>query len=250
MAVTAALSDTEIDEINAFLARVDGGDIPNIELLDGFLVAAACASKTVKLGECIEVIQKGASAEGDLTFGYVDEGLRFMELIQKHYSHVNSQMQETIRLIRVDPMKLLHEDFFEPMLFPDGEGVVRGNDWAKGFVRGTKLRQAQWAELFIREEIRTLMMPIWALAHEEDPDPELRSYDEPVSDELRKKLIVGITASALNLYRYIHGQNGPKLDVPTNTFTRSTRKTGRNDPCPCGSGLKFKKCCGQQPTFH
>jgi hypothetical protein len=21
-------------------------------------------------------------------------------------------------------------------------------------------------------------------------------------------------------------------------------KTGRNDPCPCGSGRKFKKCCG------
>ena len=22
-------------------------------------------------------------------------------------------------------------------------------------------------------------------------------------------------------------------------------KTGRNDPCPCGSGKKFKKCCGK-----
>jgi len=26
---------------------------------------------------------------------------------------------------------------------------------------------------------------------------------------------------------------------------RSTPKVGRNDPCPCGSGKKFKKCCGQ-----
>ena len=24
-----------------------------------------------------------------------------------------------------------------------------------------------------------------------------------------------------------------------------TAKVGRNDPCPCGSGKKFKKCCGQ-----
>ena len=24
-----------------------------------------------------------------------------------------------------------------------------------------------------------------------------------------------------------------------------TDKVGRNDPCPCGSGKKFKKCCGQ-----
>jgi SEC-C motif-containing protein len=28
-------------------------------------------------------------------------------------------------------------------------------------------------------------------------------------------------------------------------YTRETPKIGRNDPCTCGSGKKFKKCCGQ-----
>jgi hypothetical protein len=28
------------------------------------------------------------------------------------------------------------------------------------------------------------------------------------------------------------------------TTMRKTREPGRNDPCPCGSGLKYKKCCG------
>lgn len=27
------------------------------------------------------------------------------------------------------------------------------------------------------------------------------------------------------------------------TFKREGEKVGRNDPCPCGSGKKFKKCC-------
>jgi uncharacterized protein YecA (UPF0149 family) len=27
---------------------------------------------------------------------------------------------------------------------------------------------------------------------------------------------------------------------------RGTAKIGRNDPCPCGSGKKYKKCCGAQ----
>lgn len=27
-------------------------------------------------------------------------------------------------------------------------------------------------------------------------------------------------------------------------LTREAPKVGRNDPCPCGSGIKFKKCCG------
>jgi preprotein translocase subunit SecA len=26
---------------------------------------------------------------------------------------------------------------------------------------------------------------------------------------------------------------------------RKTKKVGRNDPCPCGSGKKYKKCCGR-----
>jgi len=27
------------------------------------------------------------------------------------------------------------------------------------------------------------------------------------------------------------------------TVRRENRKVGRNDPCPCGSGKKYKKCC-------
>ena len=30
----------------------------------------------------------------------------------------------------------------------------------------------------------------------------------------------------------------------TKTFVRGEVKVGRNDPCPCGSGKKYKKCCG------
>jgi len=31
--------------------------------------------------------------------------------------------------------------------------------------------------------------------------------------------------------------------VPASTVRNTTPKVGRNDPCPCGSGKKFKKCC-------
>ncbi len=32
------------------------------------------------------------------------------------------------------------------------------------------------------------------------------------------------------------------------TVVRDQPKVGRNDPCPCGSGKKFKKCCGKEPN--
>ena len=34
-------------------------------------------------------------------------------------------------------------------------------------------------------------------------------------------------------------------DVKPMTVVREGEKIGRNDPCPCGSGKKYKKCCGR-----
>jgi SEC-C motif-containing protein len=35
-------------------------------------------------------------------------------------------------------------------------------------------------------------------------------------------------------------------DVPkVETYRKEQPKVGRNDPCPCGSGKKYKKCCGK-----
>jgi len=38
-----------------------------------------------------------------------------------------------------------------------------------------------------------------------------------------------------------HG-DGPSQPA---TAVREGRKVGRNEPCPCGSGKKYKKCCGR-----
>ena len=35
-----------------------------------------------------------------------------------------------------------------------------------------------------------------------------------------------------------------KEQKSSGTIVREGEKTGRNDPCPCGSGKKYKKCCG------
>lgn len=43
--------------------------------------------------------------------------------------------------------------------------------------------------------------------------------------------------------RAMHFSHGEEGDKPV-TFRRKGEKIGRNDPCPCGSGKKYKKCCG------
>lgn len=37
-------------------------------------------------------------------------------------------------------------------------------------------------------------------------------------------------------------------DTTASVAIREHRHIGRNDPCPCGSGSKFKKCCGRNIT--
>ena len=40
-------------------------------------------------------------------------------------------------------------------------------------------------------------------------------------------------------------EGGRLFPQKVETFRRDSPKVGRNDPCPCGSGKKYKKCCGK-----
>jgi hypothetical protein len=42
-------------------------------------------------------------------------------------------------------------------------------------------------------------------------------------------------------------ENEQAPEMPAST---AATKAGRNDPCPCGSGKKFKKCCVDKPEFN
>jgi preprotein translocase subunit SecA len=45
---------------------------------------------------------------------------------------------------------------------------------------------------------------------------------------------------------YAAGEDGAAAQAPVvHTIRRAQPKVGRNDPCPCGSGKKYKKCCGK-----
>jgi uncharacterized protein len=114
-----------------------------------------------------------------------------------------------------------------------------------------EFHKEQWVALLADQEHGGWLVPIFALATEHSPDPAMRPYKEPVSAERREKLIVGAAAGVTGIYQYFEAQRlveGHLFDNTT-TFHRVTPKIGRNDPCPCGSGKKFKQCCGRT-TLH
>lgn len=44
---------------------------------------------------------------------------------------------------------------------------------------------------------------------------------------------------------HVHGPNCSHHHHHQEPFVRKDAKVGRNDPCPCGSQQKYKKCCGK-----
>lgn len=80
------------------------------------------------------------------------------------------------------------------------------------------------------------------LYHEHDEDPDMRP--EPISREQREEVIAHMAAGLVGAYRYFRSQGEAYASLPAPEPQRGTPKVGRNDPCPCGSGKKYKKCCG------
>jgi preprotein translocase subunit SecA len=64
------------------------------------------------------------------------------------------------------------------------------------------------------------------------------SQNYGVSENLRETADVGIPTEASAAAGEVQGETKVKQIV------RETAKVGRNDPCPCGSGKKYKKCHG------
>jgi preprotein translocase subunit SecA len=87
----------------------------------------------------------------------------------------------------------------------------------------------------LREILRRTILSVMALLLDNKPN-EVRLdelLDKIVFDEARRKEVQTLAAKFLHL-----------RGTPSDIKTGSTPEAGRNEPCPCGSGKKYKRCCG------
>jgi uncharacterized protein len=230
------LTDLELERLAAVLKRFGDTSAMNLEQLDGFLAALICCPDLVPPSEYLPKICGGNIVLED-EFSAQPILKDFLSLIMRHWNAIVDTLQSG--------------EVYLPLLIEDENGITHGNDWANGFLRGMELRKEHWADLVDDEEHGGSLVPIFALANEHNPDPTMRPYKEPASTELRETLIVGAAAGMNKIYHYFEAQRllgTEPLDKMT-TFRRNAPKIGRNEPCPCGSGKKFKHCCGMT-TLH
>ncbi len=112
--------------------------------------------------------------------------------------------------------------------------------WADGFGRAVGLRPDHWDKVFnddsaldVRDAARLLAALVVDATVLPGKAPE-------IPRELRDDApsLIPEVVEELYAYRLRHDPS------PRDAAKPSGAKIGRNEPCPCGSGWKFKKCCG------
>ena len=64
-------------------------------------------------------------------------------------------------------------------------------------------------------------------------------------DEVKREETAKITGAALQNLKGLDADQSKVKSEVNRTVVNSGPKVGRNDPCPCGSGKKYKNCCGK-----
>lgn len=206
-----------LDALDAFLSSDQSPpDSMMLSDLDGFLTAIAIGPELVMPSEWLPVIW------GDDEPVFTDE----------------AEMQAVLGGILSRYNQIRHEianGAFEPILWSDADGTVIGTDWAEGFMQGVGLRATKWERLFRSEDGAGLIFPILALCGDENGE-SLLGLEPEDEDRIAAEAATLLPGCAMTIDDYWRRQ---KLTHG------ATKKPGRNDPCPCGSGNKFKKCCGR-----
>ena len=226
------LNDAEFERLDRFLENCKGGIAMNVEEVDGFFAALIAGPELVMPSEYLPEVFGGEMDEA-CEFNDVEEANEILGLLMRHWNTIAD--------------KLYKGQVYVPLLGEDESGAVQGNDWAHGFMRGMHMRHSEWGELVNDEEHSGCLIPIMMLYHEHDEDPEARP--KPISPEQREKIIVHMAAGVTLAYEYFRLSQADGMDIASAPEPSRTTKIGRNDACPCGSGRKYKKCCGAA-TVH
>jgi len=222
------LTDAELDHLGQFLKNYKGGKAMNLEELDGFFSALIAGPEIVMPSEYLPELF-GSETPETHAFSTLSEANEILGLLMRHWNDIAGTLSKG--------------EVYLPLLLLDENGVERGNDWARGFIRGTRMRHDGWAELLDDDDHGGCMIPMLMLYYEHDKDPAMRP--RPIGPEQREKAIESMAAGLVAAYRYFRQQvkfDASTTRTPEPLYTSS--KIGRNDPCPCGSGKKYKRCCG------
>ncbi|MGY3266366.1 UPF0149 family protein [Lysobacter sp. HA35] len=233
MKVAPPLSDAQIERLSELL---DQRAVPfkgfNLEALDGYLTALALSPEVIAFDEWEAPVWGSTPRWAD-----EDEARDVRALLATHAATAEQRVRygDDDLPDSYAPLLWLPENLEEH----DDDELDVGRDWAHGFFRAVDLREAAWEKWLDdndwMEEIFDLIdrLASGEVAAEEPTDP-----GTPISYKERLEIIASLPGMLNDLHHHRIEALTPREPI------RRDATPERNEPCPCGSGKKYKKCCG------
>ena len=259
-----AVSPEAFDEIDAILddLRVRNDETPQWEFCEGAMAALICCRRAISADEYLDLLlgvapesasaQEHAESEG--RFADAAQRQRFMDIWTTRWEEIASALSKEID-------SLDDENAYQPEVMDvrgaiaslsDAERAELGDEaipsfaqvWALGFMFVVENWPEEWAPPKDKDAAKWLdaaLESIVALTEDDTGAPEVSPFSDdtpPTMSKARVNAFADAMWAVYDLYELWRGV-GPRVET-----VRKLATPGRNDVCSCGSGKKFKKCCG------
>lgn len=222
--LSAPLTDVECEQLDDFLLSVEHDDaVLNLSEFDGFITAVVSGPATIMPSTWMPALWGGQ--DNAPVWDSLEDYQFIFGLMIRHMNTTSAALME-------NPVE------FEPMFMEstiDGVTYWVVGEWCTGFMKGVALYPPSALTI---PGMNEMLAPIRQFA---DPDgwESLKGKDRREIRALKEQ----IAPAARAIHAYWLARRTPP-GAGTGSYVRPEPKVGRNDPCPCGSGRKYKKCCG------
>ncbi len=250
-----ALNDADMDTLSDVLDVLNEvKTCVSLEALDGVAAALAVMTRSIALPELAPVLIEqadGAALDSDLGALTPAQQAVLAGLIERRVNHTARLLSNSTIGDLSDPRAYQPWVVDYATLALDDADLAKqqaeqglpelGSEWAVGFIATIEHFEQDWrmADDLLDDELNPMLAPIYALAlpREEWPD-DIREQD--VEGDTREAWLAQAIWACYELWEYwrYHAPK-PKIVPLVKVAT-----PGRNDPCSCGSGKKYKQCCG------
>jgi len=233
--------DAELD-----LMREQSEEIPQWEFCEGFMAALVCSRRAIGPDEYWPVL-----------LGDDFKPMAHMEFVwrwQRRWAEVAAALDAPVETL--DDERTYQPEVLDTrgavLALPEGEGQETdlsplpsfAQVWALGFMYAVETWPDDWQPPRDAEAARmldTALGAIVALAEEDKGVPTVSMFAEDGPPSVSEQRLDDFGAAIWAVYdlRQLWKSLGPRVES-----VRKAAEPGRNDPCPCGSGKKYKKCHG------
>lgn len=224
------MNEIELNQLETWLSSpVFKGKAMRLDKFQGFLCAVLSGPDIITPSQWLpEALGRNPEYES------LEQAKEFMALLMGFYNDAVSSLENN------QPPQLI--------LKPGSPSDWRLDyqTWCEGYILGWSLSTQEWLQPG-NEPLKKLTFPILYLSGAFKEEAERQGKESMPEEEERK-----VWQDCADIL--------PQTIVAIYNFWRSKRKqfpiqrvqpkVGRNELCPCGSGKKFKQCCGKDGTLH